>query len=97
MPQYEFAIKKEKLNSGETVFTPVCRQKVANKFFSFFEHPWNRITRIYDQYFLLELNFTPNLTFEDCELHIKEYKKVLKQQSTNEVQSIELQSLETFS
>lgn len=89
---YEFAIKKDILNSGKVIHTPVCRKK--SKFGRFIPNPWERITKIYDEFTLMELNFTPKLTQEDCEQHIAGYQQVLKQSVENNVAIIEFHSLE---
>lgn len=89
---YEFAVKKDVLNSGKTIFTPVCRKK--SKLGRILPNPWERITNIYDTYLLMELQFTPELSYRECEEHIKGYQMVLRQQIENEVATVEFHTLE---
>lgn len=76
MPKYEFAIKIATLNSGKSVYTPVCREKPTTRI-SIGNKPWQRITKIYNEYKLLELDFDPKLTKEECEEHIEGFKNQL--------------------
>lgn len=89
--KYEFAIKKNVLNSGKIIFTPVCRKKSRLGIFS---DPWQRITRIYDTCVLLELDFEPELTYAECEQHIAGYQYVLSKQVENETATVEFHTLE---
>jgi hypothetical protein len=89
---YEFAIKKDVLNSGKTIFTPVCRKKTI--WGRLFPNSWERITNIYDEYLLMELDFIPELTYKDCEEHIAGYQKVLEESVENEVATVEFHNLE---
>ena len=96
MAKYEFAIKKDMLYSGKAIYTPVCRKE--STFFGVpttWNNPWNRITKIYNVYTLLELDFVPELSYEECEEHIKAYQDFLIKQDSHEVMSIELHALET--
>ena len=89
--KYEFAIKKDTLRSGRVIFTPVCR-RVSR----YYPSPvWNRITKIYDRYVTLDLDFIPNLSFEECEQHIAGYKEELRKSIENEVEIVEYHKLET--
>ena len=92
MAKYEFAIKKDTLNSGKVVYSPVCREKA--KLFGLFPNPWNRITKIYDNYTIMELDWIPELTFAECEEHIKGYQLALAKVTHNEVVMMELQNYE---
>lgn len=94
MAKYEFAIKKDVLNSGKTIYTPVCRRKSKFGRFDIFPNPWERITKIYDEYILQELNFTPELTYSECEDHIQGYQQVLLQSIENQVATVEFHTLE---
>lgn len=92
MAKYEFAIKKDVLNSGEIIYTPVCRRKLTLG--RFFPSQWERITRIYDKYILMELHWNPFLTYEECEEHIRGYQEELSKQIQNQVQTVEFHVLE---
>lgn len=94
MAKYEFAIKKDVLNSGKTIFTPVCRKKFLLGRFNIFPNPWERITKIYDQFTIMELHFIPELTYIECEEHIQGYQETLLQTIENQVAVIEFHSLE---
>lgn len=91
MAKYEFAIKKDLLNSGKIIFTPVCRKKFL---FNIFSNPWERITKIYDQFTIMELHFIPELTQKECEEHIQGYQEVLLQTTKNQIAVIEFHSFE---
>ena len=91
---YEFAIKKNVLNSGKTILTPVCRIKSKLGRFNIFPNEWLRITNIYDQYILMELDWIPELTYKECELHIKGYQQILFEKIQNEVSLIQFDTLE---
>lgn len=88
---FEFAIKKDVLNSGRAIHTPVCRKKSRLRIFP---NPWERITKIYDEYLLQELDFIPELSYKECEEHIAGYQAVLKEQIENEIANVEFHSLE---
>lgn len=97
MAKYEFAIKKDVLNSGKTIFTPVCREKrrtIFGLYLMLVPLPWQRIVNIYDEYILMELDFNPELTYKECEEHIAGYQKVLLQKVENEVVTVEFHTLE---
>jgi hypothetical protein len=95
---YEFAIKKHVLNSGKVIFTPVCRKKSFWSFF--FSENWERITKIYGRYFLLDLDFdlnpdaSPNLSYQDCEEHIQGFQIALQKATENVVKNVEYHTLE---
>ena len=89
---YEFAIKKDVLNSGRTIYTPVCRKK--SLWGRIFPNNWERITRIYDEYLLQELDFVPDLSYKECEEHIAGYQAVLKEAVENDVANVEFHTLE---
>ena len=93
---YEFAIKKDVLSSGEIIFTPVCRRKGWNGIFGLylFNHPWERITKIYNEYTIMDLHFTPKLSFAECEEHIAGYQKSLENANSDQVMTVEFQELE---
>lgn len=93
MASYEFAIKKDTLNSGKIIYTPICRKKTS--IWKRFNHyPWERITKIYNEYILLDIQFTPDLSYEECEQHIQAYQSKLKQSVAHEVALEELHVLE---
>lgn len=95
MAMYEFAIQKETLANGSILCTPVCRKRP--KFLGrleVFANPWERITKIYDTYILMDLPFAPKLTYVECEEHIREYKAILQKQSETDVVQVEYHSLE---
>lgn len=94
MVKYEFAIKKDTLNSGKTLFTPVCRKKSRLGKLNIFPNPWERITRIYDEYLLMDLHFNPDLSYRECEEHIRGYQEKLLQEVSNQVADIEFHTLE---
>lgn len=91
MATVEFAIQKKTLNSGEVVHIPVCRRKSLIPLLSV---PWERICRVYDNYILLDLDFEPNLSYEECEEHIRCYKQKLLGLVENQVSEIEFSDLE---
>jgi len=91
MAKYEFTIKKDTLNSGKEILTPMCRKKAT---IGIFTKPWERIVKLYDQYVLMELDFFPELSYADCEEHIKGYQKVLSSHVQNTVVQVEYHSLE---
>lgn len=91
MATVEFAIQKKTLNSGETVHIPVCRRKALIPLLSV---PWERITKVYDQYILLDIDFEPNLSLEECEEHIRCYKQKLLGLVENEVSEVIFQDHE---
>lgn len=90
--KYEFAIKKNVLNSGKTIFTPVCRKK--SRLGRLFSNPWQRITMIYDKFILMELDFEPELTYGECDEHIQGYQQVLSESVGNKTATIEYHALE---
>ena len=92
MVTYEFAIKKDILNSGKEILTPVCRNK--SKFGRFFPNPWIRITIIYGHVVPMELDFNPDLSYEDCINHIKQYQQALQNKMENQIQTVEFHMLE---
>lgn len=93
--KYEFAIKKETLNSGKIVYTPVCRVKTTLSFLGeLFSNPWMRIVKAYDKYFLLDLHFNPDLTEIDCINHIEGYKKVIDESVASITSITDFQNLE---
>ena len=95
MPKiYEFAIKKDNLNSNKSIFTPVCRNKSKLEILNIFPNPWNRITKIYNEYILMELDFTPDLSYEECEQHIKGYQEILLQNIENQIATVEFHAFE---
>ncbi len=89
MARYEFAIKKDSLNSGIIIYTPVCRKKAK-----LIPYPWERITKIYDNYILMDLNFVPDLTYEECEEHIHGYQQKLLKLRENDITEVEFHTLE---
>lgn len=78
--QYEYAIKKEILNNGRANHIPVVRQKRR-----IFPNNWERIVCIYGKYMLMDLDFSPSLTLEECREHIKGYRDVLFKKIENDV------------
>jgi hypothetical protein len=86
----EFAIKKEVLNDGTEQLTPVFRRKRL-----FIQDNWERIACIYGKFTLMELDFVPSLTYEDCVGHIQGYKEVLRTKVANQVATEELHLLES--
>lgn len=93
---YEFAIKKDVLNSGQVIFTPVCRKKNWIGVFGLYliQDPWERITKTYDVYELRDLNFTPDLTYIECEEHIIGYQQVLAEKVKDKIATVEFHTLE---
>ena len=90
---YEFAIKKEVLNSGKTVYIPVCRIKSK---FTIFSNPWERITKIYKEFVVMDLHFIPDLTVEECKEHIAGYQAALNNAILDTVAKVEFEELEDF-
>lgn len=91
---YEFAIKKDILNSGKELFTPVVRQKQKKWWGKIYDNPWERIVCYMGVYFTLELPWFPELTYEQCLEHIKGYQEKLKQDVANDIQTVEFHNLE---
>lgn len=85
--KHEFAIKKDTLRSGKVFYTPVYR-RIG------WATSWTRITRIYDEYLLMDLDFNPDITFAECEEHIAGYKKKLDKSKENEIKFVEYHKLE---
>lgn len=88
---YEFAIRKETTNGGTEILTPVVRIKRR-----FFPNPWQRITCLYGEYKILDLDFTPQLTYDQCVAHITGYQLALKQQTAHVVIIEEYHQLEQY-
>lgn len=92
--KYEFAIKKDTLNNGSIIYTPVCRRSgILNKF-TIFSSNWERIVKIYDHYCVMDLNFVPDLTYEECKDHIQGYQNHLQKLVENQIAEIEFHTLE---
>lgn len=85
MATHEFAIKREELNSGKVILTPMCRRATILNKLPIFNNPWQRIVEIYGNYVLMELDFVPELTYEQCEEHINGYKQKLIEFKEGEV------------
>lgn len=92
MATYEFAVKKDILNSGKIIYSPVCR--IKSKFGRILSNPWQRIVVLYGEYILMELDFIPELSHKECEDHIKAYQEILKQKVENQVATVEFNVLE---
>jgi hypothetical protein len=88
---YEFAIKKEILNSGKEIFSPIVRKKTKKWLYS---NNWERISCIYGKYTLIPLDWDPELSYEQCLEHIKGYQEKLKQDISREIQTVEFHNLE---
>lgn len=88
---YEFAVKKDVLNSGKEILTPVVRKKVKKWLYT---NNWERITLIYDKYTLIPIDWEPELSYEQCVEHVKGYQEVLKQNIANDIQTVEFHNLE---
>lgn len=87
--KYEFAIKKQILVNNTEIYTPVVR--VVKKLVP---TKWERIICLYGEYMLQELDFTPKLTYKECEDHITGYQQVLYKRIENSVKLTELHTLE---
>lgn len=92
--KYEFAIKKDTLNNGNVIYTPVCRKKNILDKINIFSSPWERIVKIYDHYCIMDLNFVPNLSYEECKEHIQGYQNHLLKLVENQIAEIEFHTLE---
>lgn len=90
----EFAVRKHILKSGKVVHTPVARTKRISLWFP---DVWTRITLVEGRYKLLDLDFEPDLTYEQCSEHIINYQNQLRRDRENEVETIEYHLLETQS
>lgn len=88
MRTYEFAIQKTELNNGKINYTPVTR--IKSKFIT---NPWVRIACIYGIYLIMDLDFDPELTLQQCEEHIQGYKDSLQKARANQIKNIELTQL----
>lgn len=91
-PHYEFSIKMEVSVSGKQNFTPVCREKSI--FGKYLSSKWLRIVKIYNTYAIIEIDFEPELSFAECEEHIRGYKKQLEEQRSAEIAKVEFYSLQ---
>lgn len=87
--QYEFAVLKQVLNNDEEIYTPVVR-----RWHRFLPAKWERIICIYGMYMLQDLDFTPNLTYSECEKHIVGYQDVLIKRKERNIKLSELHKLE---
>lgn len=92
--KYEFAIKKDTLNNGSIIYTPVCRKKNILDKINIFSNPWERIVKIYDQYDIMDLPFVPILTYEECKDHIQGYQDHLRKLVGTQIAEIEFHTLE---
>jgi len=92
MPKYEFAIRKATLSSGKTTHTPVCRKKtsITNLLIP---NPWERIVEVYGEYILMDIPFTPELSYEQCELHISKYQEKLMNEKLEEEETVEFEAV----
>ncbi len=88
--KYEFAIKKDTLHSGKEIYTPVVRRKWGK-----ISYGWQRIVCLYGKYTLLELDFEPELTYQQCEEHLKGYQSELLKKVEGTVREVEFHELET--
>ena len=88
---YEFSIKKETLGSGITNHIPVVR---TTNSFPFVQNKWERITKVYDTFVVLDLHFEPQLTLEEALEHIAGYKEILKNQAEIEIKKTEYLNFE---
>jgi hypothetical protein len=77
---WEFTVKKTVLHSGREVLTPMARQKCW-----FLPNQWCRISCLYGIYTLMDLDFTPQLTYDECVAHIHGYQQVLQNNVANTV------------
>lgn len=86
---HEFAIKVNKLKSGKEVYIPVYRTKSTfSKLFA--NNKWTRIVKLYNKYTLMELDFEPELTHEQCEEHIKGFAQALINRESDQICKIEI-------
>lgn len=92
MAKFEFAIKKDVLNNGKIIYTPVCREK--SKLGRLFSGKWQRIVQIYERFFLMELDFIPELSYGECERHIQGYQEELMMQVQDQIATVEFHTLE---
>lgn len=86
---HEFAIKKETLANGTVVLTPVTRRKTK-----LLPKSWERITKIEDKYCLQDLDWNPNLTYDECNQRIDGYKEFLRKKVENTVKSVTFDTME---
>lgn len=87
--QYEYAIKHEVLNSGTEIFIPVVRPKQK-----VFKSSWSRITKVYDRYLIMDLDFNTNLTHEECEEHIAGHKEEVRVMNQNKIKKTSIIGIE---
>lgn len=93
IPIIEGRVHKETFGDGRIIYTPQVRE---TKFLGGFFNPWKQIVKIYDEYIEYHFPGQHNLTFEDCEEHIKGYqeqfrKEFLERNSKVTVQKIDLE------
>lgn len=89
MRKYEFAIQKTIKKNKMEILTPVVREKRR-----LLPPPWNRIVIVYGRAILMELDFEPELTYDQCLEHIEAYKNVLREQVATNIQAVEFHNLE---
>lgn len=82
-----FAIRVEITNSGDKNYIPVCGSKPLLPFIPI---QFTRILKVYDEYFLTDLDTKKILTKEEANQHIEEYRKQLWQSKKDEVRTVEI-------
>lgn len=91
-PVREFSIKVERLNSGKVIYTPIVRNT-----YTIFNYPirgdWERITAVEGRYMLINIDFNPNLTPEECQSRIDGYKKQLEREKQHQVKEVEFKQI----
>lgn len=84
---YQFAIKVIELKNGDTTFIPVVRRKGG------LIRPhgyWQRIVKVYDRYELIDIDFTPQLTNNECIEHLYGYKQQFLNNEANQINKVSI-------
>lgn len=82
---YEYSVRKEVLNSGEVIFTPLVR--VKSKYIG---KSWTRIVKIYDTYYDFDIDTNVRLTLDECQEHIKGFHNQFENTQLNKVKESSL-------
>ena len=82
---YEFAIKQEVLNSGETVFTPVIREKSNSWWKKLFPNPWYRLANVEGVVQILDVDRVVYLAYDECEDRIRAFKEQMAEKDRDKV------------
>lgn len=82
-----FAIRVETTNNGDKNYIPVCGSKPL---LSFISVQFTRILKVYEEYFLSDLDIKRILTKEEAIQHIEGYREQLRQATLNKIHTVEI-------